>query len=159
MDLLSSSQVTLMCSQDSETLPLVPSLMGLGEIYKLKQQERGKKEGKQWGRKKGRDTTWFSIFRISIKKNNNFWPHHMWDLSSPNRGSNPYPLRWKHGVLTTGPPVKSQNQHFKKTLQMILTCNPCWNLLNKWTTRFWFSRFGVSQTFLIFKVETVIPLL
>ena len=47
MDLLSSSQVTLMCSQDSETLPLVPSLTGPREIYKLKQQERrkGRKEG------------------------------------------------------------------------------------------------------------------
>ena len=47
MGLLSSSQVTVMCSQDSETLPLVPNLMGLGEIYKLKQQERGRKEGKK----------------------------------------------------------------------------------------------------------------
>ena len=25
----------------------------------------------------------------------------------PNEGSNPYPLQWKHGVLTTGPPGKS----------------------------------------------------
>ena len=25
----------------------------------------------------------------------------------PNQGSNPCPLQWKHGVLTTGPPGKS----------------------------------------------------
>ena len=28
-------------------------------------------------------------------------------LSSSNQGSNPYPLLWKHGVLTTGQPRKS----------------------------------------------------
>ena len=26
----------------------------------------------------------------------------------PDQGSNPYPLQWNHGVLTTGPPWKSQ---------------------------------------------------
>ena len=32
----------------------------------------------------------------------------MWDLSSPsNQGSNPHPVQWKCGVLTTGPPGKS----------------------------------------------------
>ena len=31
----------------------------------------------------------------------------MWDLSFPNQGSNPCPLQWEHGVLTTGPPGKS----------------------------------------------------
>ena len=33
----------------------------------------------------------------------------MWDLSSPNQGSNPGPLQWKLGpVLITGPPGKSR---------------------------------------------------
>ena len=30
----------------------------------------------------------------------------------PDRGSNPGPLQWKHGVLTTGPPVNSQQPFF-----------------------------------------------
>ena len=33
----------------------------------------------------------------------------LWDLSCPNQGSNPSPLQWKRGVLTTGPPGKSLN--------------------------------------------------
>ena len=30
--------------------------------------------------------------------------HSMWDLSFPDQGWNPWPLQWKRGVLTTGPP-------------------------------------------------------
>ena len=30
------------------------------------------------------------------------------DLKFLDQGSNPSPLRWKHGVLTNGPPGKSQ---------------------------------------------------
>ena len=30
----------------------------------------------------------------------------------PNQGSNPCPLHWKRGVLTTGPPGKSTNHFF-----------------------------------------------
>ena len=30
----------------------------------------------------------------------------------PNQGSNPYPLHWEHGVLTTGPPGKSLEAPF-----------------------------------------------
>ena len=33
-------------------------------------------------------------------------PLGMPDLSSPTRECNPLPLRWKHGVLSTGPPGK-----------------------------------------------------
>ena len=35
---------------------------------------------------------------------------HLWHEESwfPNQGSNLCPLHWKHGVLTTGPPGKSQ---------------------------------------------------
>ena len=34
----------------------------------------------------------------------------------PNQGSNPRPLQWKHGILTTGPPRKSQRARaFKVT--------------------------------------------
>ena len=32
----------------------------------------------------------------------------------PYKGSNPHPLQWKHKVLTTGPPGKSQNSHLLK---------------------------------------------
>ena len=32
----------------------------------------------------------------------------MWNLSSPTRDRTRVPLQWKHGVLTTGPPGKSQ---------------------------------------------------
>ena len=28
--------------------------------------------------------------------------HGMWDLKFPDQGSNPCPLHWKYGVLTTG---------------------------------------------------------
>ena len=31
-------------------------------------------------------------------------PCNMQDPSSPDQGSNPHPLRWKRGALTTGPP-------------------------------------------------------
>ena len=34
----------------------------------------------------------------------------MWDLKFPNQESNPCPLHWEHGVLTTGPPGKSLSQ-------------------------------------------------
>ena len=34
-------------------------------------------------------------------------PHSMQDASSPEQGSNPHPLHWKHGVPTTGLPGKS----------------------------------------------------
>jgi len=42
----------------------------------------------------------------------------MWDLSS--QGSNPSPLHWKHGVLTTGLPGKSLIFFF--LMQLILCC-------------------------------------
>ena len=32
----------------------------------------------------------------------------MWNLKFPNQGSSLHALHWKHGVLTTGPPGKSQ---------------------------------------------------
>ena len=32
----------------------------------------------------------------------------MWDLKFPDKGSNPHPLHWKHRVLNTGLPGKSQ---------------------------------------------------
>ena len=35
-------------------------------------------------------------------------PHGLWDLSSPDQGSNTGPLPWKCGVLTTGPPGNSK---------------------------------------------------
>ena len=33
-------------------------------------------------------------------------PRGMWNLSFPVQGSNPYPLQWKSGILTTGPSGK-----------------------------------------------------
>ena len=42
-------------------------------------------------------------------------PYGMWDLSSPNQGSNPSLMHWKHGVLTTGPPGKSLGFHYCNT--------------------------------------------
>ena len=32
----------------------------------------------------------------------------------PNQGSNPYPLQWKRGALTTGPPGKPQKYFLKR---------------------------------------------
>ena len=40
----------------------------------------------------------------------------MQDLSSPTQGLNLCPLQWKHGVLSTGPPGKSQTKLNFKTL-------------------------------------------
>ena len=34
-------------------------------------------------------------------------PRGMWNLSFPVQGTNPYPLQWKNGILTTGPSGKS----------------------------------------------------
>ena len=39
--------------------------------------------------------------------------HGMWDLSSSGQEMNPYPLHWKHRVLTTGLTGKSQYLSFK----------------------------------------------
>ena len=36
----------------------------------------------------------------------------MWDLSSPNQGSNSCPQQWMLGVLTTGPPEKPHTAGF-----------------------------------------------
>ena len=47
-----------------------------------------------------------------------FWPCGMWDLSSPDQGSNLGILHWKHGILTTEPPGKSQWDTFQKGLIM-----------------------------------------
>ena len=38
-------------------------------------------------------------------------PCGLWDLKVPNQGSNPCPLQWKRGVLTTGPPEESPGAH------------------------------------------------
>ena len=35
-----------------------------------------------------------------------FWSHFVACRTSPARGSNPWPLQWKHGILTGGPPWK-----------------------------------------------------
>ena len=37
----------------------------------------------------------------------------MWDLSSPNQGSNLYPLQWTLAVLITGPPEKPHTAGFE----------------------------------------------
>ena len=42
----------------------------------------------------------------------------MWDLSS-HQGSNPCPLKWQHGVLTTGPPGNSHDLAFQTTSQPV----------------------------------------
>ena len=43
----------------------------------------------------------------------------MWYVGSfPNQGSNPRPLHWKRGVLTTGPPGKAPYFYFK-TCQLL----------------------------------------
>ena len=46
-----------------------------------------------------------------------FWPHHVacGILKFPDQRLNPKPLRWKHGVLTAGPPEKSQEPGFELT--------------------------------------------
>ena len=43
--------------------------------------------------------------------------HSMWDL--PPQGSNPRPLQWKHRVLTTGPPGKSQPPVLQAPLALV----------------------------------------
>ena len=40
----------------------------------------------------------------------------------PDQGSNPHPLQWKHGVLTTAPPGKSLLSCFKGYLNKYLAC-------------------------------------
>ena len=42
--------------------------------------------------------------------------HTACEILVPQTGDRTHALRWKHGVLTTGPPGKSQNQHFFKKL-------------------------------------------
>ena len=45
----------------------------------------------------------------------------------PNHGSNPCPLQWKHGVLPTGPPGKSQELVFYSLdfiLHLLCLCRP-----------------------------------
>ena len=48
-------------------------------------------------------------------------PCGMWD---PNQGSNPRPLHWKLGVLTTGPPGKSPGSLYLLTPFTISPTNP-----------------------------------
>ena len=62
----------------------------------------------------------------------------MWQF--PNRGSNPRPLQWKCGVLTTGPPEKS--------LQVILKCTVIWEPLPE-------SVFSFGKSFEMFMGETI----
>ena len=39
-----------------------------------------------------------------------FWPHLTWGILVPRPGIAPCLLQWKQGVLTTGPPGKSQDR-------------------------------------------------
>ena len=45
---------------------------------------------------------------------NNHAPRHV-GSQSPDHGSNPWPLHWKHRVLTTGSPGKSLDHHLYET--------------------------------------------
>ena len=62
--------------------------------------------------------SFFSVFHSSyfLKL---FFGHIMWHVGPklPDQGLNPYPLHWKCGVLTTGPPGNSQE---------------CFNIFNHW---------------------------
>ena len=65
---------------------------------------------------------WYFTCIISHHLHNNPWkvstiffsflatPLGMWNF--PDQGSNPCPLQWKHGVLTTGPPGKSTKYYY-----------------------------------------------
>ena len=46
----------------------------------------------------------FFFFKHSLDL---FWWRSMWDLKFPDQGSNPCPLHWEHGFLTTGLPGKA----------------------------------------------------
>ena len=50
-----------------------------------------------------------------------FWPRCIARSWFPDQGSNPHPLHWKHGVLTTGPPGKFPIFHFKIAFTFIKT--------------------------------------
>ena len=43
--------------------------------------------------------------------------HDLWNF--PDQGLNLCPLQWKHGVLTTGPPGKSQNFQIYEKVKII----------------------------------------
>ena len=47
--------------------------------------------------------------------------HCLWDFSSFEKGSNPCLLKWKHAVLTTGPPSTVDLVIFRHTLQYIVS--------------------------------------
>ena len=55
--------------------------------------------------------------------------HACWNQFS-DQGSNPCPLRWEHGVLTTVPPGKSLRYYFKQQLvcmpSSVCTCLCVW---------------------------------
>ena len=69
-----------------------------------------------------------------------FWPHCVacGNLSSPDQGSNPWPLHWKHGVLTTEPPVKSpETVLFDRQPCLSCQCLKIWLFLpNIWVSNF-----------------------
>ena len=49
-----------------------------------------------------------------------------WHVGSsfPNQGSNPCPLQWKHGILTTGPsgkPMEGNNFKAKNLIAFVIT--------------------------------------
>ena len=52
----------------------------------------------------------------------------------PDQGSNPCALQWKHGVLTTGPPGKSQSLPFIDPHKEQVKCHHCLHIpVRNWT--------------------------
>ena len=65
-------------------------------------------------------------FRIFVTKAFFFffflWLHYAaYGILVPQQGSNPRPLHWKCGVLTTGPPGKSHKGFFFKRILLIFS--------------------------------------
>ena len=64
------------------------------------------------------------------------WPCHVaCGIIVPQQGLNPYPLQWKHRVLTTGQPGKSLNLYFQTRALFKLKIDPCTLITSSWT--FW----------------------
>ena len=59
-----------------------------------------------WGRKKKQTPKSFKKINL-LKKINLFLTTTCGMQNFPDQGSNPCPLHWKGGILTTGPPAKS----------------------------------------------------
>ena len=59
------------------------------------------------------------------------WAMRLMGSQFPDQGSNPYPLQWKHGALTTGPPGNFLQQDFKQVFIEAPTGGQPWRCKSK----------------------------